>query len=629
MKSKVVSFKDKKIDKAFFICLFLGFLLPFLSVGPLAFFARTMTTNEYIALFTDKFVLIFFAVCYVLVPVLLYKFYSKKFYSCGQSEEDLKKFNLFTKNWYMGSIGLIIGFSAILGLLLNLRSEQLGIHFVSYEGTSQLYGLLCTTLCGCFTLAPVCFILLMKRLEKSLTWLPHAKEYQLMPFMNRILVPTFINVLGLIFAFEMIIVVPINMKLERTNLLLSYMLPAAIIWAANIVGCSIITIRSILSSLADVQEYTKKLSIREYDMEPCAVTLRCEVGDLVNNINVFKNITRGLLSDMVDSTRASSDTAKELVNNLSSANENVKKITDNINLVQTDMNSQSAGVEESDTAVTQILSRLRDLNNNIEEQVASVNESSAAVDEMVANIDSVSRILDNNALAVERLDAAASEGRLSVQNAVEVSNAILEKSSGVMEATKIIQNIASQTNLLAMNAAIEAAHAGESGKGFAVVADEIRKLAEQSNTQGKAINDNLKSLSESINLITSTITEVQKKFDAIYDISQTVRTQENTVKNAMDEQSAGNKQILEAMHNINDTSLTVKDSAKEMLEGANQVANAMSSLSEITSRIGESMILMTESVDGITSAMKIVADSSDKNMADITKLDEEIGTFKL
>ena len=66
-----------------------------------------------------------------------------------------------------------------------------------------------------------------------------------------------------------------------------------------------------------------------------------------------------------------------------------------------------------------------------------------------------------------------------------------------------------------------------------------------------------------------------------------------------------------------------------MLEGANQVANAMSSLSEITSRIGESMILMTESVEGITTAMKVVADSSDKNMADITKLDEEIGTFKL
>ncbi|MCR4940440.1 MAG: hypothetical protein K5930_10105 [Treponemataceae bacterium] len=513
--------------------------------------------------------------------------------------------------------------------MINFRSLQRGILFTSFEGNSVMYELLCIFLGTTFTIAPLSFIVLMKKLEFSLTWLPHDKKYQLMPFLNRILIPTLFNVLGLVLAIEAVVDVPINLRIDRMDLLAKYIMPVSLIWTFFIIMNLIVTAKSIISSITDVQEYTRKLSVREYDMSPLPVTCRCEIGDLVNNVNVLKETTRSLLSDMAESTKASSVTAHGLLENLSSANNNIKKITDSINIVQNDMNSQSAGVEESDAAVTQILSRLKDLNASIEEQVSSVNQSSAAVDEMVANIESVSRILDNNTISVEELDKAASEGRVSVSNAVEVSNAIMEKSSGVMEATKIIQNIASQTNLLAMNAAIEAAHAGESGKGFAVVADEIRKLAEQSNAQGKAINENLKSLSESISLITSTITEVQKKFEAIYDISQTVRTQENTVKNAMDEQSAGNQQILEAMHNINDSSLVVKDSAKEMLDGATQVAKEMNSLSEITSRIGESMSLMTEGISGIVGAMKDVAESSDKNMLGINKIDEEIGTFKL
>jgi methyl-accepting chemotaxis protein len=267
--------------------------------------------------------------------------------------------------------------------------------------------------------------------------------------------------------------------------------------------------------------------------------------------------------------------------------------------------------------------------SNTEKMSFAVNESSEAVNRIIEKIVAIDRILEANAAAVESLENATAVGKENLGNVSSLVSEIEENSSGLVEMSNVIQKIASQTNLLAMNAAIEAAHAGGFGKGFAVVADEIRKLAEQSNRQGKVIKGSLKELSASLTAIAQSIGEVRAKFESIYDVAKVVKEQEIVVMNAMTEQNEGNRQVLDAMKAINDSTVHVKDSSVEMLSGAEQVAEEMTHLAAVTKKINDSMESISNGVGEISTAMDLVTQSSSKNQQDINTLAAEIGTFKL
>jgi methyl-accepting chemotaxis protein len=180
-----------------------------------------------------------------------------------------------------------------------------------------------------------------------------------------------------------------------------------------------------------------------------------------------------------------------------------------------------------------------------------------------------------------------------------------------------------------MNAAIEAAHAGEAGKGFAVVADEIRKLAENSGEQSQTISSVLKKIKESIDKITASTDEVLNKFEAINSGVQIVSNQETEIRNAMEEQGVGSKQILEAIGQLNDITVLVKNSSVEMLEGSKEIIHESKNLERVTQEIANGMNEMAIGAEEINVVVNKVDNISKDNKHSIDILVQEINRFKV
>ncbi len=360
--------------------------------------------------------------------------------------------------------------------------------------------------------------------------------------------------------------------------------------------------------------------------------LPVQSGDEVGRMASLFNQTMEKLGTMVrsigGSTEALRTNGQKLSSEMDEAASAVNEIHANIESLKQKTINQSASVTETQATIEEIVRNIGKLNSNIEVQAASVEQSSSAIEEMVANVRSVTETLARNAASVDELAQSSEKGASSMDEVATLVSTIARESEGLLEASAVIQGIASQTNLLAMNAAIEAAHAGEFGKGFAVVSDEIRKLSEDAAEQAKTISRVLNNLKSLIDQGTQATETAQGQFQQVFSLSQMVKNQESVIKHAMDEQSVGGSQVLESIQRISEVTTLVKDGSAEMLQGSAQIQTEMGNLADVTDDMRSGMNEMAVGTNLINTSTNRINDMSTLNRDQINALYQEIGRFK-
>ncbi len=344
---------------------------------------------------------------------------------------------------------------------------------------------------------------------------------------------------------------------------------------------------------------------------------------IAEGLNQVRAKMTNLVRALYASTNTITDVNDDLMDSTKQSLEKVQKVEESVGSIANDI---TGIMHDISTAVEEIEKSIDQLSTQITRQSSYLEDSSSAIKEMSESISSIDRSTTTMSELVNQLVINVEQEHTYISESTSKLQDVSRGSLDLVEINQLISNIASQTNLLAMNAAIEAAHAGDAGKGFAVVSDEIRKLAETTAVQSKNASEVIVSITAYINDIVEFSDRLTDAANTTMNVIKKVEQITEEVKNAMKEQSIGSRQVFESMVGVDEITHIIKANSADILVVTQQAI--------VSNKAASDNVLML--IEGIKSDIESISQSShtivkgvESGRASVEALNEAVSHFTI
>ncbi len=383
-----------------------------------------------------------------------------------------------------------------------------------------------------------------------------------------------------------------------------------------------------MKPISRLEEAVAGIAKGEGDLRQTLTVTKDEIGRVSREFNTFLDKLKKIIDEIKQAVQEGDSLNDNLISATTETTAAVTEITANISSIGSRMEYMDSQITELMAAVEEITATVNNFDERISRQSTMTEQSTSSITEINSSLINISRLSEEKKRSAENLLQVSHKGAENLQRTMKVfSEDVVVKMVEITEMNKVINSVAAQTNLLAMNAAIEAAHAGDAGRGFSVVADEIRKLAETASGSTVDIARILKEIQEGVSRTDENNKETTKAFGEIEKEIKEVFSAFSEITSSILNLTDATKTILESMKSLNNLASENHMDSTEINRGINQLFQGISTINNISREITDSVNELKSGAEEISKAMQQTSELANNFSISFRRIKEETNRF--